>query len=278
MLHGLRETSCFNDSSDEDESACSIDGRDCRVQYAATHILPPMEGYPTQEQLGMPYEDFWPRSNFDSSIPADTMYPQEDAFSHMNLGQQALQFGSLQASSIVAAPLFQPNWTMNHGHAEPHSQLAPQPQTVSVHPVSGGYQIVWNVDARKLRTADKQAVSPAFELALAEHFPAVTFKMIIYPAVKFEGKGGASFKNAKGKGRVTIKCEGDISGGPAQMRFGLALGSCGVQSTAMQFGVHNFAQSAICSLSGNEAEWDLWSFVDQASETFSVILNMMHAQ
>jgi hypothetical protein len=272
------KTRCIDDSSDEDESDRSTDGRDCLVQYAATNVAPPMEVFPTQQPLSMPYEDFWLRSNFDSSIPAYTMYPQEDAYSHMTLGQESLQFGSLQASTIVIAPTFQTNSTMNHGHAQLRSQLAPQPQTISVHPISGGYQIIWDVDARKLRTADKQAVSPAFELSLVEHFPAVTFKMIIYPSVKFEGKGGASFKNAQGKGRVTIKCEGDILGGQAPICFGIALGSCGVQSTKMQYGMHNFGQSAICSLSGSEAEWDLSSFVDRSSETFSVILNIMHAQ
>jgi hypothetical protein len=263
------DTSCSDDS--DQDSDCSTDQPECLGQYTATNALPPMVvGFPfpvlTQQPAAMFYNGFWPLD-------------QKDAISQMSLGQESSQFAALQSNSTVVAPPLR-STKMHQGHYVPQPNVAPQPQTVSVRedPFSESSEIIWNVDARKLRTGDKQAVSPAFELALGDQFPAVTFKMLIYPSVKSEGKGGASFKNAKGQGRITIKCEGDVSGAPAHICFSLAIGNRGVRASETRHGMHNFAQSAICSLSGNEAEWDLSSVVDHASETFSVFLNVMHAQ
>merc|ERR1740130_529695 len=71
---------------------------------------------------------------------------------------------------------------------------APQPQTLmrSFSLNTSTYRIQWHVDARKLRGNDKQAVSPPFEISFGGQ--AVTFKMMIYPKVVSDAKGGASFK------------------------------------------------------------------------------------
>jgi len=92
------------------------------------------------------------------------------------------------------------------------SSPSPQPQTLTrVFSISrNAFRINWTVDARKLRGNDKQAVSPPFELSFGPGHPSVTFKMMIYPKVSSENKGGASFKKAKGKGSIQLKCEAEL--------------------------------------------------------------------
>merc|ERR550537_1892310 len=103
----------------------------------------------------------------------------------------------------------------------------PQPQTLTraVSVSSGVNRVHWNVDARKLRGNDKQAVSPAFELSFGPAHPSVTFKMMIYPKVVNDSKGGASFKKAKGKGYVQLKCEAELSEEVANACFRISIGS-----------------------------------------------------
>jgi len=232
----------------------------------------------TEQSAAMFYHNFWPESQFQSSFPVYTMSPgfvQLEPCSQMNVGQDDLQ----SEANLMIDPPQSSNSDMHQGH-EVLSHTMPQPQTVSVlkDHLSGRSEIAWHVDARKLRSGDKQAVSPAFELPLGNQFPAVTFKMMLYPSKKSEGKGGASFKNAKGQGTITIKCEGDVSGDAAEIDFSLAIGSRGVRISETKHGKHNFAHSAICSLSRHEADWNLSSVVDQASETFSVFLTMTPVQ
>merc|ERR1719429_332401 len=106
---------------------------------------------------------------------------------------------------------------------------APQPQTLTrTHSVySGCYRVHWTVDAWKLRGNDKQAVSPPFDLCLGSQLPSVTFKMILYPKVMNDNRGGASFKKSHGRGFIQLKCESDLSGAQAiaNVNFRISIGS-----------------------------------------------------
>jgi len=153
----------------------------------------------------------------------------------------------------------------------------PQPQTLTrtFSNASCTHRIHWHVDARKLKGNDKQAVSPAFELYFGPDFPSVTFKMMIYPKVVSDTKGGASFKKAKGKGFVQLKCEAELSEAVATVAFRIGCGQ-GALTQAMRGAIrHNFSHSAVCGLPKDQEEWDFTTVVCPESQTFLVILEIV---
>jgi len=154
---------------------------------------------------------------------------------------------------------------------------SPQPQTLtrtfSIN--SACFRVHWTVDARKLRGNDKQAVSPPFELSFGSQFPNVTFKMMIYPKIVNDSKGGASFKKAKGRGYVQLKCEAELSEAIANVQFRISIGSGDRQEDPRGPVSHNFSSSAVCGLPKDLEEWDFQSVVDQESMTFVVCLEIV---
>jgi hypothetical protein len=151
----------------------------------------------------------------------------------------------------------------------------PQPHTLqrSFSATSSTFRIFWHVDARKLKGNDKQAVSPPFELSFGTEFPAVTFKMMLYPKVVNDAKGGASFKKAKGKGYVQVKCEAELSDEQTKAQVKFRIGVAGQDPRGPQS--HNFAQSAVCGLPKDQEEWDFTETVDKESQTFQVMLEIV---
>merc|ERR1712187_757942 len=130
----------------------------------------------------------------------------------------------------------------------------PQPQTLTLQRIRcGHFRICWTVDARKLRGNDKQAVSPPFDLSFGTRLPNVTFKMMIYPKIIHAEKGGASFKKARGKGHIQLKCESELPAGSAKVSFCLSIGSKNSMKTPRGPVFHDFSSSAVCGLS---EEWD----------------------
>merc|ERR1712217_665320 len=152
----------------------------------------------------------------------------------------------------------------------------PQPQTIKLvlSISSGQFQIHWTVDARKLRGNDKQAVSPPFMLSFGQQFPNVTFKMMMYPKVVNDNKGGASFKKARGKGYIQLKCEAELSEAIANVRFRFSIGNGANMQPYRGPVYHNFSSSAVCGLNKEQEEWDFMNVVDVDSMTFVVCLEI----
>jgi hypothetical protein len=145
---------------------------------------------------------------------------------------------------------------------------------------SGVYRINWTVDARKLKSNDKVAVSPQFDLSLSGI--TVPFKMLIHPKSTGEGRGGGSFRKAKGRGKIEVKCEGALEDGmPATIQFRLGVGSSYKSGDAVKREPfrgpvkHNFSQSGVCSLKKDEDEWDFHQVVDEDTMTFVVTLEIL---
>jgi hypothetical protein len=278
------DTNC-SDSSDEDDSACSMDGSEIFGQKTPTkdvlaECMDQKVGMDDSTSTFQPF--FWPANHY---YPSSPTYAQNQFF-----GYGDLQFVPWQGNSTV-----EPQYKEPRLHASPQLQhmshegsfswspqlvwdevATPQLQPISVRKTpTGGYQFVWHADGRKLKTNDKQIVSPPFHLWLGDR--KVTFKMIIYPSAQFDGKGGASFRSAAGQGRISLKCESDVSTALARISFSLAIGSLGKPSPLLepQQSTHNFSQSAIWSLGET---WDMASVVDPKSDTFSVCLHMVPAQ
>lgn len=136
---------------------------------------------------------------------------------------------------------------------------------------TGVSRVSWVVDAAKLRTSDKVAVSPSFEVA-DEVGP---FKLMISPKVVSDRKGGASFKKAKGRGYVQLKCE--ASEGALTRRcltFSVSVGTG--PKAQLEHGLvrHNFADCGVCCLPKEFDEWDFSKAVDEATQSFVVCLRV----
>lgn len=150
---------------------------------------------------------------------------------------------------------------------------------------SGIYRVHWTVDARKLKSNDKVAVSPQFEVSFGT---AVPFKMLIHPKYISEGKGGGSFRKAKGRGKIELKCEGVVEGMSALVRYRLSIGSGRAGDTSkvqkprpLTYVEHNFANSGVSGLpkesdiNPDGEEWNFLEVVDDDSQTFVVCLEIM---
>merc|ERR1712176_760269 len=92
-----------------------------------------------------------------------------------------------------------------------------------------------------------------------------------------DGRGGASFKKAKGKGLVCLKCDAfkDKSvGGP--MTFMISVGGRhdGEEHQSPRQVTHNFAESNVCF---DHQEWNFQKAVDEISQTFCVSLELLTA-
>jgi len=164
----------------------------------------------------------------------------------------------------------------------------PQPQTLSrILDSNGFYQVIWTVDARKLKSNDKQAVSPPFNLHFNEAYPDVTFKLMIYPKAeqpktehasrKSEetlSRGAACFKKS-GSGTIQLKCENDLSNSKTSVSFQLTIGNSEMRlpmRPAEGPMSHTFSQSAMAGLP-KEVGLDIWNLnevVDSKSTTFYV--------
>lgn len=145
----------------------------------------------------------------------------------------------------------------------------------------GTLRVVWTVDARKLKVKDKVVVSPSFDLQ--ELSLLGTFRMMMYPTQVSERKGGASFRKAKGKGSVHVKCEsslGEVHDKALALRISVhspQQEDDNAQQDAPPRGLvsHNFADSGICSLPKDQAEWDFGKATDEETQTFVVSLDVL---
>jgi hypothetical protein len=199
-------------------------------------------------------------------------------------GQPMQQFVPAQDKTLPPAPAG-PSGALAPGAGAPRAQ--PQPQTLHTSVHSENQRIKWTVDARKLRGGDKQAVSQAFPISWGGL--QVNFKLMIYPKMMHDQRGGSSFKKAKGKGTITLKCEAELPQGtpPLKFRFAIAQGLNAHKSEDPDqddlVGLqdyrgpvrHNFADGAMCGLPKDLEEWDFNAVVDHDSQTFLVCLEVV---
>lgn len=145
----------------------------------------------------------------------------------------------------------------------PDSPVLPPPEplirTRSVN--SAAIRIHWSVSGTKLKSNDRQIVSPTFELNFGEHSP-VPFKLLIFPEVSGTGKGCAGFKKAKGHGFIKIKCEKDLSSiQNASVKFRISVGK-GLPRGPVE---RDFGKNNTHGLGKEEEMWDLNQGVESGS-------------
>lgn len=141
---------------------------------------------------------------------------------------------------------------------------------------SGVYRVRWTVDARKLSSSDREHVSPPFDLSCGGP---CEFKMIIKPKVVSEEKGGASFKKAKGRGYIQLRCLSDVKREQRPVvTFRLAVGSSNTpfRNKPPRGPVQNdFAERPTCGLPEAKQMWDFRQAVDKETQTFVVCLEIV---
>lgn len=137
----------------------------------------------------------------------------------------------------------------------------------------GRLRFRWTVDGKKLRGKDRVTVSPQFQVPLGKDTP---FRMMIVPKAMGDSKGGGSFRKAKGKGSVQLKCEAELHDeATSSLSFQVAIGD-GRSEQAKQCApcTHNFAQNGVCAC---KDEWEFRKVVDESTQAFVVCLELLPA-
>jgi len=191
------------------------------------------------------------------------------------------------ASTACTTSSFAEDLTFRTEGREPPPQV--QMLVCSEYPESGKATVIWTVDAKKLKGSDKVAVSPPFQVACAPG----SFKMMLCPRTVSDRKGGASFKKAKGRGYVQIKCEAGENSETLGMASIIIFAGPGRADSKWQSPMkmplqHNFEDCGVCSLqakadiaapdSADKDDWNFLAAVDEASQTFAVRLDLQSVQ
>jgi len=167
-----------------------------------------------------------------------------------------------------------------HGGLKSFKQ--PRPQVLVCHAVDGGaHRVRWTVDAKRLRSSDKVAVSPSFSIP----FVAGSFKLMLSPTAVSDRKGGASFKKANGRGQVQLKCEAglgeDPGGSHGKLGVRISVGSAWEEvvnskrwEQSTDCVVHDFADVGVVSLPRHSEDYNFTQAVDEASQTFTLYLEV----
>jgi len=230
------------------------------------------------------------------AVPIGEMPPgwhQMNAFSRWPEGVPPAYTGDGMNAAPEPFPQVDPGssgYSSNVAPSASSAPPAPPPPSVLKRELSvqsGRYRVNWTVDGRKLTSNDTVAVSPQFEISFFG--TDIPFKMSIKPLTTGDGKGGSSFRKAKGKGKIELKCEGAFEDGtPAKMTYRLCIGS--ISKTGEQKrtpyrphqGItHDFTQSGVAYLPKVSAqdssgdEWDFTAVVDAESSTFVVTLEVI---
>lgn len=109
--------------------------------------------------------------------------------------------------------------------------------------------IRWTLPGSKLKSGDQKAVSLPFELLLGSGCRE-KFKLMLFPKVSFDGKGGRSFKKSKGKGYLQLKCEADSVSAGSTIMFRFYVDGQRAASSCMV--THDFSKHAVCAMPKDE--------------------------
>mmetsp|Transcript_133581 Transcript_133581/g.236376 ORF Transcript_133581/g.236376 Transcript_133581/m.236376 type:complete len:371 (+) Transcript_133581:67-1179(+) len=129
----------------------------------------------------------------------------------------------------------------------------------------GSDLICWQVDAKKLRSNERQIISPSFKISQQ-----ASIKMMIKPKSAGERKGQAGFRSSRGLGSVEVKFVEGSAVAP-KLRFCISVGD---QPQRGPF-EHDFGSSSVCSLPQDMEEWDFSSCVNPESSSFLVSLQVL---
>jgi len=150
--------------------------------------------------------------------------------------------------------------------------LQPLKRVCSV--ATGIHRIHVTVPSRVLQTKDRSYVSPQFELPI--NGGDCPFRLTLWPKQTGQGRGGASFSKARGKGRVELKSEGNIEQNPSYLNFKISIGSANGRQEAFRGPVrHNFAEQPCAGLREGQDIWNFLDVEDKQTGTFVICLEVI---
>jgi len=135
-------------------------------------------------------------------------------------------------------------------------------------------RIRWTVDARKLKSSDREAVSPNFEVSCGG---LLSFKMVLKPKAMDSAKGGACFKKSRNKGSVELRCVTELDSPILKpfLTFRMQITSDRRSEPFRGPVYHNFAERSMCGLPDGQDEWDFGKVVDRTTNTFAIVLEVL---
>ncbi|CAJ1341425.1 unnamed protein product, partial [Effrenium voratum] len=138
--------------------------------------------------------------------------------------------------------------------------------------------IVWTLEKASLtsKNKDREKVSPSFRIPMGGQ--EVEFKLNLFATSVSSNRHCSSFKKAKGKGYVALRCVQSIEDcTQPSLKFRVILGEGSAQTS--RFVEHNFAEKQICNVPPplqapkGEEEWDFLN-ADAEKLTFVVVLEV----
>jgi hypothetical protein len=160
----------------------------------------------------------------------------------------------LLGDAIPKAPLLERGVSAPaHLEGAPDTSRLPMASGTPPLPMSveeGGRQrLTWTVTEKVLRSTNKVAVSPPYTAFDAQ------WRLMLQPEVTHSSKGGQSFKAAKGRAIIKLKCEGKPeANASAAFAFQFIVGSHEPRGPC----THNFTETAIAALPAD----DVWDVLD----------------
>lgn len=137
--------------------------------------------------------------------------------------------------------------------------------------VDGHLWVHWPVDAKKLRSKDRQIISPSFEI-----IPGAVFKLMMMPKMMGEKKGQACFQKAHGCGSIVLKHVAPVEGTTSlsKLIFRITVGD-GKQRQTPRGPVDYDFGSGVCGLPKRDELWDFLAAVNADSSTLTVSLELL---
>jgi hypothetical protein len=128
-----------------------------------------------------------------------------------------------------------------------------------------------------VKGTEKVLVSPSFELP---GYPSA-YKFMINAKVTSEKWGGGSFKNAKSRGIINLKCDEPDMARDQDIHFEISVGRAGSHqlNEAGKFPrqrtrvTHNFGDQGVCQVT--KKEWNFLEAIASSDPVFSICLEML---
>lgn len=210
-----------------------LDGLDLNTREAIYGLASPARMEYTGMERASPVTHIFSQPNGDSSMPMSPNYvPNNIVVRNPPSRSPSMDIPPPQTEAKVEIPM-------------------PRGLSRTICPITGAHTIEWSVEARKLKSSDRQIVSPAFELAGKP----IPFKLMVFPVSSTEFSGGSSFRNAGGRGFIQLKCDGastELAQFPLEVNFF-------IHSPQRSRGPvrNDFFQKPMCGLPQNVSSWNL---------------------
>jgi len=231
--------------------------------------LPPYGGIPAQSCSAWPTAPEWgsDRSTLASTADEDefTMLPSlaKDEFTALPRMSTVSRSQPPARNDIWAVG----SWPAGINHKAQHND-------------DGSWDLSWLVDAGKLESTDKQITSPQFKVPLIKHDPEAAFVLMLHAKQSYLSKRGGSFKKARGKGKVSVKCQSDVVTDNAGLTFRIMVSSTDESKIQPARGPvqHNFFEQSVAELPKVSEEWDFSASVDDKTRKFIVSMKFQILQ